>query len=52
MTQNPQNKISQTTLKHYNQFRSVRTEALICFQITTYIGNKLKVETTVKERYQ
>ena len=50
MTQNPQNKISQTALKHYNQFISVRTEALRWSQINTDIVMKLKVETSVKER--
>ena len=28
MPQNPQNTIIQNTLKHYNEFRNVRTEAL------------------------
>ena len=49
MPQNPQNTIIQTALKHYNQFRSVRTESLIWLQITTYTGKKLKVETKTKE---
>ena len=48
MPQNPQNTISQTALKNYNQFRSVRTEALRWVQITTDTGIKLKVETSVK----
>ena len=48
MPKNPQNKISQTTLKHYNQFRSVRTEALRWLKTTTDTGKRLKVETTVK----
>ena len=52
MPQNPQNKIGQTEPKHYNQFISVRTEDLRWLQITTDTGMKLKVETTVKERYQ
>ena len=52
MPQNPQNTISQTALKHYNEFRSVTTEALRWVQMTKYTGIKLKVETTVKERYQ
>ena len=47
MPQTPQNTISQTTLKNYNQFRSVRTEDLIWLKITTDTGMKLKVETTV-----
>ena len=50
MPQNP-NKICQTALKHYNQFRSVRTEDLRWLQITIYTGIKPKVETKVKERY-
>ena len=41
MPQNPQNKLSQTELKHYNQFRSVRTEAIRWLQIATDIVNKL-----------
>ena len=52
MTQNPQNTISSSALKNYNQFRSVRTEDLIWLQITTDTGMKLKVETTVNERDQ
>ena len=48
----PQNKIIQTSLKHYNQLRSVITEAIRWLQITTDTGMKLKVETTVKEKYQ
>ena len=52
MPQNPQDTRSQTTIKHYNQFRSVRTEALRWLEITTDTGNKLKVETKVKKIYQ
>ena len=48
MPQNPKNIIIQNSLKHYNQFRSVRTEAIRWLQITTDTGMKLKVETTVK----
>ena len=48
MPQNPQNTRSQTAIKHYNKFRSVRTEALRWLQITTDTGNKLKFKTTVK----
>ena len=48
MSQIPQNTISQTSLKHYNQFRSVITEALRWLQITTDTGMKIKVGTTVK----
>ena len=43
MPQNPQHTIIQTSLKHYNQFRSIITEALRWLQITKYKGNKLKV---------
>ena len=49
MTQTPQNTISQTEIKHYNEFRSFITEALRWLQITTDRVNKLKVETTVKK---
>ena len=52
MPHNPQKTISQTSLKHYNEFRNVRTEALIWVQMTTYTGIKLKVETSAKEIYQ
>ena len=52
MPQNPQNKISQTALKYYNEFRGVRTEALRWLKITTDTGTKLKVETTAKEIFQ
>ena len=48
MPQNPQNIISQTEIKHYNQFRSVRTEALKWLQITIDTWNKIKVETESK----
>ena len=48
MPQKPQNKISQTVLKHYNEVRNVRTEALRWVQMTTYTGIKLKVETSSK----
>ena len=48
MPQNPQKIVSQTEIKHYNQFRSVRSEALRLLQITTDTGMKIKVETTVK----
>ena len=52
MSQNPQRTIIQTAPKHYNQLRSVITEALIWLQITTDTGMKIKFETKVKERYQ
>ena len=50
MPQNQQNIISKTKLKHYNQFRSVITEALRWLQITTYTGKKIKVVKEAKER--
>ena len=52
MSQKPQNTISQTLIKPYNQFRSIRTEAQRWLQITTNTGKKLKVETEVKEIVQ
>ena len=52
MPQNPQNKISQISLKYYNQLNGVRTEALVWLQIATDTENKLKVVKIVKERYQ
>ena len=48
MPQNPQNTISQTALKHYNEFRNVRTEALIWVKMATDTGIKFKVETSAK----
>ena len=52
MPQNTQKKTSQTALKNYNEFRNVRTKALIRSQMTTDTGIKLKVETSSKERDQ
>ena len=52
MTQNPQNNISQTSLRYYNQFISVRTEHVIWLQTTKDIGKKLKAENEFRERYQ
>ena len=48
MPQNPQNTISQTALKHYNEFRNVITEALIWVKMATDTGIKFKVETSAK----
>ena len=45
MPLNTQNEIIQTALKHNNQFRSVRTEALRWLKIITDTVKKLKVET-------
>ena len=42
--------ISQNALKNDNKFRSVINKALIWLKISSYKGNKLKVETEVKER--
>ena len=52
MPQNQQHIISQNPLKHHNQFLSVRNEAIRWLKIKTDPGKKLKVESTVKERYQ
>ena len=52
MPQKLQNTISQTALKHYNQFISVRTVALRWLKTSTDTGMKQKFETTVKERDQ
>ena len=48
MPQNPQNKISQNAIKHYNKFRNIRTEPLRWVQMTTDTGMKFKVETSSK----
>ena len=48
MPQNPQNTISQTALKNYNESRNFRTEALRWVQMTTDTGIKFKVETSAK----
>ena len=52
MPQKSKNKISQNAIKHYNQLINVRTGALIWVNMNTDIGIKLKVVTTVKDRYQ
>ena len=49
MPQNPQNIINQNALNYYNQFMSVRTEAIRCVQITTDIVIKLKSEKKSKK---
>ena len=46
MSRNPQNRISQTELKHYNEFRNSKTEALRWVQMTTDRRIKLIVETS------
>ena len=48
MTKKAQNTISQAEIKHYNQSRSVRTQATRWLQITTDIGIKIEVETERK----
>ena len=52
MPQNSKNKISQTELKHYNEFRNIITEALRWVHMTIETGIKLKFETSTKERDQ
>ena len=42
MPQNKQNKTSQTSLKHYNELRNVRTKALGWVQMTTETGKKVQ----------
>ena len=49
---NPQNKISQTSLKYYKFFINVINEALRQLKKTTGTVKKLKVETELKERDQ
>ena len=49
MSRNPQNRIIQTELKHYNEFRNSKTEALRWVQMTTDRRIKLIVETSAKE---
>ena len=52
MPKNPQNTIIQTELKHYNEFRNVRTGAPRWVKMTTDTGIKFKVEASDKERDQ
>ena len=42
--QNTQNKISQASLKHNNQFRSIRKEETQWLKLKTDLGKKLKFE--------
>ena len=44
----PPPKKTQTTLKNYNHYRSVRTDPLIWLKITADIGKNIKVEVEVK----
>ena len=46
----PHNKISQTSPKQYNEFRSVKNEALIWLQMTAKTGMKNQNLHTKKER--
>ena len=52
MPQNPQNRIIQTELKHYDQFRSVSADTIRWLQINTDTGKKPKLKTRAKEKYQ
>ena len=52
MPQIPQNTISQTALKYYNQFKIIISEALRWLQTTIDTVNKIKVETESKEIYR
>ena len=49
MPKSLKNTISQTALKHYNEFRNVRTEGLRWVKITTDTGIKFKVENHTKK---
>ena len=49
ITHIPQNKIRKTALKHYNEFRHVRTEALRWGTNEHRYRCKFKVETSAKE---
>ena len=48
MPKNPQNTIIQNAFKNYNQFRSVRNDALRSLKITTDAEKKLKLATEAK----
>ena len=45
MTQNPQNTLSTTAIKKYNEFRSVRIEALECLKLTDNQGKSTRIHT-------
>ena len=49
MPQNPQNTISSTAIKKYNEYRSVRQEALEWFKITTSEVRSVRVPTIRKK---
>ena len=48
MRDNPQNTISTTAIKKYNDFRSVRVEALEWFKVTNKEGKSARVSTIRK----
>ena len=48
MPGNPQNTISTTAIKRYNDYRSVRIEALEWFKITNQEGKSTRVSTITK----
>jgi hypothetical protein len=48
MKDNPQNTISTTVIKKYNDFRSVRIEALEWFKVTTSDGQSTRISTERK----
>ena len=45
MSENLQNTIVQTEINNGKQFKNVRTEVIIWYQITTDTGKKTKFET-------
>ena len=45
MTQNPQNTLSTTAIKKYNEFRSVRIEALEYLKLTDNRGKSTRIHT-------
>ena len=45
MTQNPQNTLSTTAIKKYNEFRSVRIEALEYLKLTENRGKSTRIHT-------
>ena len=49
MPQNQQNIISQTAIKHCNEFRNVRTEDLRWVQMTTDTGINSKIKHQPKK---
>ena len=48
MKDNPQNTISTTTVKKYNDYRSVRVEAFEWFKITNSEGQSTRISTNTK----